>query len=78
MEVSCGYCPHSAFNEVNCIGSADNSNKCNGSNEHYHEAKGTRISLNVTDKKDLKRKLLKVFACCKDYCHDLIRKNNFI
>ena len=60
LEVSCEYCPHKANNEVKYIGSNSENVKCNGSSHKNYETKGTRISLNVTENDDLKRKLLKV------------------
>ena len=60
FEVSCEYCPHKANNEVKYIGSNSENVKCNGSSHKNYETKGTRISLNITEKDDLKRKLLKV------------------
>ena len=68
LEVSCEYCPHKANNEVKYIGSNSENVKCNGSSHKNYETKGTRISLNVTENDDLKRKLLKVLEL-KISCH---------
>ena len=64
IEILCGYCGHKACNEVKYIGSSSDNIKCNGSNQTGDEAKGTRISFNLTNLADMKRKLLKV---CSKY-----------
>ena len=56
VEVLCEYCGHKACNEVKCIGSSDTTK----SNDSNFEAKGTRISFNVTANEDINRNILKV------------------
>ena len=59
METSCEHCGHKTCNNVKRIGGI-NKHRGEGETTENYEAKGTRISFNVTGPEDINRDLLKV------------------
>ena len=59
METSCEHCAHKTCNNVKCIGGIGK-HRGEGDMAGNYEAKGTRISLNITGPEDINRDLLKV------------------